>query len=422
MGASSSGLLDLARREAIRPRRPVASSIIACPDCGAVQEMAPITRGHLRCWRCRCVLERAAGRPRGAALACALATLLLLVPGNLLLLMSLSRDGFAGQTFLSSGIAVMWQQGWVPTAIAVALLAIVLPFLRFGLLAAALAWVLLRRPVHWTGWAFRYAEQLDLWAMPDVFLIGCAIGYSRLAPFANVRIGPGGWCFIGAALMAMTTRATLERRRVWRDIGAEVASGSADAFGCIACERLVPAGYEGQRCPRCGARLSRGKPNAMRAALALTIAGLLLYPVANLYPISVLDWFAGRSAHTLSSAVSKLIGANLWFLAACVFTTSIAIPFVKLVGMLWFCLSVYRRSTRHLVFKTRFYRFIDELGRWSTMDVFTVVVYMPLVQFGQLASVKVGIGLPALLAVVLLTMFASRAFDPRMLWDAVEPQ
>ncbi len=152
-------------------------------------------------------------------------------------------------------------------------------------------------------------------------------------------------------------------------------------------------------------------------ALALTVGGLLLYPVANLYPISALDWVLGRSPHTLFSAVSKLVGAHLWFLAGCVFVTSVAIPCVKLLGVLWFCLSVHRRSPRHLVFKTRFYRAIDELGRWSTMDIFTVVVYMPLLQFGQLASAKVGIGLPALLAVVLLTMVASRIFDPRLLWD-----
>jgi paraquat-inducible protein A len=135
----------------------------------------------------------------------------------------------------------------------------------------------------------------------------------------------------------------------------------------------------------------------------------------------VLDWVKGSSPHTLFSAVDRLIGANLWFLAGCVFTTSIAIPFVKLAGMSWFYISVHQHSTRHLVAKTRFYRIIDELGRWSTMDVFTVVVYMPLVQFGQLATVQVGGGLPALLAVVVLTMLASRFFDPRLLWDAVIP-
>lgn len=382
--------------------------------------MPPIRSGRLRCWQCGCTLERASGRPRGAAFACALTTLLLLVPANTMLLMSMSRFGLYGQAYLGSGVVAMWRQGWVLSAAVVGLEAVLLPFFRFGLLAAALGAVLLGHRGRWVGPAFRRAEWLDLWAMPDVFLIGCAIGYGRLAPFANVRIGAGGWCFLAAALMAMLTRATLERRRVWRRIGEYPLPEGPGVFACIACELVVPPQSEGGRCPRCANRLWRRRPYAMTYALALTVAGLLLYPVANLLPISVLDWAAGTSPHTLFSAVQRLVGAGLWFLAACVFTTSIAIPFVKLVGILWFYVSVRRKSTRWLVFKTRFYRTIDELGRWSTMDIFTVAVYMPLLQFGQLATVRVGQGLPALLAVVVLTMAASRAFDPRLLWDAAE--
>ncbi|WP_428483183.1 paraquat-inducible protein A [Rhodopila sp.] len=395
-------------------------NLIGCPDCGAIQEMPPISSGRLLCWRCHCPLERATGRAPGTAFACALTTLILLVPANLMLLMSVSKQGLSAQMHLASGIATIWHQEWPIVAVVVALEAVALPFLRFGLLAASLGAVLVGHSAAWVGPTFRRAEALDLWAMPDVFLIGCAIGYSRLAPFAGVTIGAGGWCFVGAALMAMLTRATLQRRRVWRRIMTPAAVTGDHPFSCNACDMVVPAHSEGESCPRCGQTLWRRRRNAMPFAMAFTLAGLLLYPVANLFPLSVLDWAAGTSPHTLFSAVERLIGANLWFLAGCVFTTSIAIPFIKLIGMLWFYLSVRRRSTRHLVFKTRFYRTIDELGRWSTMDIFTVAVYMPLIQFGQLATVRIGAGLPALLAVVVLTMLASRCFDPRLLWDVAE--
>ncbi len=396
-------------------------NIIACPDCAAIQALPPIRSGLLRCWQCRGTLEHASGRPPGAALACALTTLILLIPANLLLLITLSKAGFTSHGYLSSGLGIIWNQGWPLTAIIAGLLAIVFPFFRFALLAVALTAVLLRYRRPWVGPLFRIAEGLDLWAMPDVFLIGVAIGFSRLLEIGGASIGPGGWCFLGAALMAMLTRGTLERRRVWRIIEPENTSPGPGAFGCPACGLVVAASCDGERCRRCGVRLRRRNPAGLTSALALTIGGVLLYPVANIYPLSILKWFGGTSAHTLFSAVSKLLGANLWFLAGCVFTTSIAIPFVKLMAILWFYASVRSRSTRHLVFKTRCFRVVDELGRWSTMDVFTVVVYMPLLQFGQLASVKIGIGLPALLGVVILTMLASRAFDPRLLWDAVEP-
>lgn len=396
-------------------------SVIGCPDCGMIQEMPPISSGRLQCWQCHCPLERATGRAVGTAFACALTTLVLLIPANLMLLMSVSKAGLGGKMHLASGVGTIWHQEWPIVAVVIALEVVIFPFVRFGLLVGSLGAVLAGYTAAWVGPAFRWAEALDLWAMPDVFLIGCAIGYSRLAPFADVTIGVGGWCFTGAALMAMLTRGTLQRRRIWQHIKAPTVATDTVAFACDACGLAVPADLERRPCPRCGQRLWRRRPNAMTFSIAFTLTGLLIFPVANLYPISVLDWVRGSSPHTLFSAVDRLIGANLWFLAGCIFTTSIAIPFVKLAGMMWFYVSVHRRSARHLVAKTRLYRVIDELGRWSTMDVFTVAVYMPLVQFGQLATVRVGGGLPALLAVVVLTMLASRFFDPRLLWDAAVP-
>jgi len=43
-----------------------------------------------------------------------------------------------------------------------------------------------------------------------------------------------------------------------------------------------------------------------------------------------------------------------------------------------------------------------------------------LVQFGVLATVEVKTGALAFAAVVVITMFAAEAFDPRLMWDAVE--
>jgi paraquat-inducible protein A len=45
-------------------------------------------------------------------------------------------------------------------------------------------------------------------------------------------------------------------------------------------------------------------------------------------------------------------------------------------------------------------------------------VFTPMVQFGQLAEFKAGIGTPAFLALVVFTMLASEAFDARLMWDA----
>ena len=67
---------------------------IACSHCGTVQELPPVPSGSVAlCPVCENHVERSAGRSLDAALACALGTLILLFPANLLPLMSVSLLG-----------------------------------------------------------------------------------------------------------------------------------------------------------------------------------------------------------------------------------------------------------------------------------------------------------------------------------------
>jgi paraquat-inducible protein A len=392
--------------------------IVACPDCGTVQRLPPAPRGHrLVCHRCAHRLERVRGNPVEVPLALALATLAVLFPANLMTLLHISIDGIDRSSRLGSGIIGMAQQGWVLLAIGLGLQGVILPFLRFGLLAAALSAVRLRRAGDWTGAMFRWSERLDLWAMPDVFLFGAAVGYSRVAPRLPVAIGPGGWALIAAAVLSMLTRVSLDRPAIWRHILAPPHVPVGSGLACTACDLVVPARLEGEHCPRCRARLWRRQPGSLVYASALVAAGYLLYPVANYFPMSVQLQLDETKNHTIAAGIEQLIGAGLWPLAAVIFCTSIAIPLLKLCGMTWLIWSVHRGNARRLVLKTRLYRVIEEIGRWSNIDVFTIAIFLPLMQFGGLLSVRAGLGAPAFLAVIVLTMLAVRVFDPRLLWD-----
>ncbi|MEI4896540.1 paraquat-inducible protein A, partial [Klebsiella pneumoniae] len=86
----------------------------------------------------------------------------------------MSYAGVSSETHAASGVASLWEEGWVLVATVVALQVIILPFFRFGLLTASLGAVHAGLEKGWIGLAFRWAENLDAWAMPDVFLIGCA--------------------------------------------------------------------------------------------------------------------------------------------------------------------------------------------------------------------------------------------------------
>jgi paraquat-inducible protein A len=381
-----------------------------------IQKIPPLRRGSwLRCPLCRKVLERTAGRSVDAALALSLTTFVLWFPANFGTLMRLRVLGIDRSSRLISGAFGLWHEGWMLVAMFVILQGVILPFLRFGLLSVALASIRFGVQRCWTGIAFRWSERLDAWSMADVFLVGAAIGYSRVAVFIPVTIGIGGWCLIASATLTVITRASLDRQAVWRMIVRPESPLLGPRIACTECDLVLPEHEVRRRCPRCAARLSRRKPYAVMRAAALIAAGYPLYLVANYYPMSLQDQFGTVSQQTISYGVYMLLKAGFWPLAAIIFTASILIPLVKLLGMSWLLWSVHHGSNRRLVLKTRLYRFIEAI------DIFTIVIFLPLMQIGGLVRVSAGMGAPAFLAVIVLTMLAVRAFDPRLLWDHVRP-
>jgi paraquat-inducible protein A len=331
--------------------------------------------------------------------------------------------GMHNQTLLASGVRMLWDADWLLLAVCVGAFAVVLPFVRFGLLSAVLATVQLGHRPRWLGPGFRWALWLDVWAMPDVFLLACFIGYYRLINVhaMTVTIHSGGYCFIAAAFFSMLCRAALDKRTVWRAIRADVAHPPDVAtVSCTTCDLVRPVSAEGTGCPRCGALLRRRKPYAMARGTALTVAALVLFFPANYLPMNVTIQMGKPVDRTIFEGVRELFQAGLWPIGVIIFCTSIAIPAVKILGMAWFLFSVHRRSSKRLVAKTKFHRFIAEIGRWSSVDPFAIAVFVPLMTFGRLVSSNAGWGSTAFLAVVVLTLLASITFDARLIWDAAE--
>jgi paraquat-inducible protein A len=394
---------------------------IACPDCGTLEEIPRLLRRDTAvCIRCQTELEKTSGRSIGAALACSLATLLLLVPLNVLPLLRVDIFGMHSENITAAGVAELWGRGWIWLAGLSMLFVIVFPFLRFGLLSAVLGALTLGRRPSWLGSAFRWSTWLDPWAMVDVYLVAGCVGYYRLINIdqAHVTIELGGACFIAAAFLTMLSRATLDARTVWRAIGGEThAEPGEPVLGCTTCDLVQPLSREGQRCPRCGARLRVRKLDAAAWTAALLIASLVLIFPANLYPMNISDHLGQQVRYTIMTGVQDLFKANLYPLGVLIFCTSILTPAVKIFALGWCVLSVWRGSRRHLVTKTKVLRVIAEMGRWSKTDPFAIVFFVPLVHFGSLGSEDAGWGATAFMMMTFLTMVASVTFDPRLMWD-----
>lgn len=198
---------------------------------------------------------------------------------------------------------------------------------------------------------------------------------------------------------------------------ATLTSAAAGLLACRACHLLNRPAPDGSACARCGAQLHRRKPLSLMRTWTFVVAGYVLYIPANVLPIMQTGSLFGSQYDTIISGVTYLWHTGSWVLAIIIFIASVVVPLGKLAALTLLLISVHRRSGRFLVARTRLYRVLDRVGKWSMVDIYVAAILTALVQFKTVATVVPGPGLFAFGAVVLLTLFASASFDPRLIWD-----
>jgi paraquat-inducible protein A len=161
------------------------------------------------------------------------------------------------------------------------------------------------------------------------------------------------------------------------------------------------------------------KPNSIQRTWALLIAAYVLYLPANLLPITVTRSIFGIQHDTIISGVVYLWGSGSWAIALIVFVASVAVPLLKLFSLTLLVVSVQRHWRWDPLQRTRLYRLLETIGRWSMLDIYVVTVLVALVQVPSLAAIAPGSGVLAFAAVVVLSMLATMAFEPRLIWDSI---
>lgn len=192
---------------------------------------------------------------------------------------------------------------------------------------------------------------------------------------------------------------------------------------CLACaleSRPHGPSMAVQHCARCGARLRFRKPGGVARTAALLLAAAILYVPANMLPLLHIHVLGKSEADTIATGIRELFLSGMWEVGVVVFFASILVPVVKIVTLGLLLASVSRVSQSGFLRRTRVYRLIDAIGRWSMIDVFVVSLMTVLVAFGSIAHIEPGAGATCFGAVVVLTMLAARSFDVRSIWDGME--
>jgi paraquat-inducible protein A len=189
-------------------------------------------------------------------------------------------------------------------------------------------------------------------------------------------------------------------------------------IGCLHCDALqrpslLPAGA-GAHCYRCGAGLYRAPRDGIERAAAFSVAALILFVVANAFPILKLQLAGTGTQTTLLGAVTALTRQDMDIVAMLVLLTTLVFPVLQLVGMCALLVPVALGRSDALL--PQVFRLVHSLRPWAMVEVFLLGTLVALSKLGNIATAVPGIALWSLGATVLASAAAHANFDAHQLW------
>ncbi|MGE3623552.1 MAG: paraquat-inducible protein A [Bdellovibrionales bacterium] len=367
-------------------------------------------------------MRRVRSRPFDSALACAIAGIFFYVVALTAPFLEARLYGGFRVSNLSSGLFALDNENIWGLAAVVALTTVVMPLIKLLGLFIVLVALRLERPPHWIAHLFGWLKHLNTWTMIEVFMLGFLVAYMRLEAIMQVDIGIAVYALAGVMVAMAGIDAALDPEAVWEEMErrqvVKTANGTGrELLGCDVCHK-VSCGCPHDDCPRCGAELYARKPDSFNRAWAFTVAAAILYIPSNWFPVMTVSKFGKVQSYTIFGGLREFVHVGLWPLALLVFVASIAIPLFKLVSIAYMLIETHRGSAAHLRGRTRLYRIVDFIGRWSMVDIFMVSILVALVHFGVFVQITANVGAMYFGSVVVLTMLAVASFDPRFMWDA----
>lgn len=429
--ASSAGLIachecDLLLRDPLPRHAPRSTS-------GALPRVAEVL-----CPRCGARIYRASHASLNQALALVLAAAIVFLIANAFPIASIDAQGHNNDTTLLGAVRLLWQQDMVLIAILVCVTTVIIPALELLVFGTVLLLLRLGHPLdslRRLPWVLRMVLHTRPWSMIEVFMLGVLVSLVKLSHLASLTPGIALWAYAVLMLLLASLSNSVNIRKLWAALpfqqvprtedatqpviaGREPTAASQGWLSCHVCGLLTPRASQHQACPRCAAPLHTRIPSSLITAWALLIAAAILFLPANLLPIMETGSMFGFQRDTILSGVVFLWESGSWPLALLVFVASIVVPLFKLLMLGGLLLSVQLGWQGHRHARSRLYRVLEFVGRWSMLDIYVVTMLSALVQIQSLATIAVGSGAVAFGGVVVLTMLATLRFDPRLIWDA----
>jgi paraquat-inducible protein A len=161
---------------------------------------------------------------------------------------------------------------------------------------------------------------------------------------------------------------------------------------CDLAHRASPSpGPQGTRCTRCRAPLQRPENGNIDTAIALALTALVLFALANAYPLVEIYTNGTTRSSTLLGAALGLYRQNHVWLAALVFGTTIVAPLLQIASLLYLLIPLRRK--RQARAQGTIFRLLNQVRPWTFIEVFMLGSLVALVRVAAYARVMPGVAL-----------------------------
>ncbi|MGE9269691.1 MAG: paraquat-inducible protein A [Verrucomicrobiales bacterium] len=195
-----------------------------------------------------------------------------------------------------------------------------------------------------------------------------------------------------------------------------------EPVACHFCDAIqqAPSVKEGDAayCGHCGELLFQNRPRSLSRATGFAAGALILTLLAHSYPFLTMKAASAQTELSLIGSSVVLLREGYPILAALSFTFTVIAPLVMIGGVLYICAPLlYGKALPGAKSMTRW---IQRSEPWSMLEVFLLGFIVSLLKLGHLAEIHFGIGLWALVALVICIAGAMAGIDRRELWDRLE--
>ena len=195
----------------------------------------------------------------------------------------------------------------------------------------------------------------------------------------------------------------------------------SSALACPDCDLLqqvpsLPRGAKA-RCGRCGHVLASRPPGPRDLPLALAVAAMITFVIANVMPLMDLSAVGRTTSTTIVGGAYQMWVEGEPIVGVVIAFCAVVAPGAFLAFML--ILLVAARRTPPPRWVAEMLRWTHHFETWSMLEVMMLGIMVALIKIAEVASVEAGIGMYAVFALMVLIPSILVTFDARELWRRV---